>query len=123
MAKARLKKLPLQKKSDAEAMRLKNKEVIAKALELKKELGKKRSLEVSAMVILFRPLRRDAKIAKADKRLDLGEISANMMEGIASLKRFVDSHPEMEPHILRGQKVYMFPYGLPLEGNKNPAKK
>lgn len=123
MGKAHLKKLPLQKKSDAEVMRFKNREVIVKALELKRELGKKRSLEVSAMVILFRPLKRDTKPTKADRKLDLGEISSNMIENITSLKRFVDSHPEIESSLMKGQKVYMFPYGLPKLGGNNLVKK
>ena len=106
-------KLPNQSQDGAEALRAKSEEFVTKASDIKVELEKALSLDVSAMLIVFKPLERETKLLKVDKKLDLGEINYNITLDLAALKRFVEAHPEIEPYATATERVYLFPYGLP----------
>jgi hypothetical protein len=110
----RLRKLPGQKNNEAERIKSETELVVNAASRLKAVLRRERSLEISAMLVIFRPLRGGTKPDRSSKNLDFGVISASMMRNISDMKRFIGAHPEFKSYVTKEEKVYMFPYGLPV---------
>ena len=118
MSGNRLEKLPHQKKDEAKALRTKSEEFVEIASELRKELRDKRSLDMSAVLVIFRTNLEKAKPTKADRELNITELSLDIMRGISNMKRYAVAHPEMEPYGVGQEQAYVFPYALPKKVTK-----
>ncbi len=111
-----MEKLPNQNSETAKILGAKNEKVAAEASSLKELLKEYLGIDVSAMLVVFRSTEEgNAKPTKEDKKQDLADIGHNIMLDVQDIKGYLRAHKEMEAIDTQSGKVYLFPYGLPID--------